>query len=160
MQLVISTKEGKAYSTTVEGNEFNGKKIGDEIALDKAGLQGYMAKITGGSDKQGFPMRHDMPGVQRKKIFTGAGTGFKPAIKGQKKRVSIRGNTVCEETAQLNLIVTKQGSLPIEGILGKKEKAPEETVSIKEQMVKESLEHVGDVELAGDAHKVKGKIRR
>lgn len=160
MQLVISTKNGKAYSTTVEGQEFNGKKIGDEVSLDKAGLQGYSAKITGGSDKQGFPMRHDLPGNQRKKIFTGGGTGFRPIIKGQKKRVSVRGNTVSEETAQLNLALTKQGSVPIEEVLGKKEKKAEEKVSVREQMVKESLEHVGDVELAGDAHKAKGKVRK
>ncbi|MFA4907356.1 MAG: 30S ribosomal protein S6e [archaeon] len=158
MQLVISTKEGKAYSKKVEDAGLNGKKIGEEISLEKFGLQGYSAKITGGSDKQGFPMRHDLPGTQRKKIMAAEGIGFRASVKGQKKRVSVRGNTVSDEIAQLNLAVTKQGTVPLEQFAEKTAKT--EDASAKDRLVKESLENVGNVELAGDAHKTKGKVRK
>lgn len=164
MNIVLSDpKTGKAFGKKVGTTALLlNKKIGEEVKLDVLGLEGYEGKITGGSDKQGFPMRTDIPGMARKKIFIKGGTGFNPKRKGERKRVSVRGNTISEEIEQVNLIITKQGTKKLEELFAgeKKEEKKEEKVSAKEKLVKESLESVGNVEKAGDAKTAKGKIRK
>ena len=65
-KLVVSDpKTGKAYNVDVTGaksNKIIGRPIGSEIEGDVAGLPGYKLVITGGSDKDGMPMRGDLPG--------------------------------------------------------------------------------------------------
>jgi small subunit ribosomal protein S6e len=126
MKFVISTKSGKAYSATSEKPLFLGKKIGESVNLDAIGLTGFEAKITGGSDKEGFPMEKSVQGSARKRILTAGGVGFKPKSKGERKRYSVRGILVSEEISQLNLVVTKTGSVDIDALLGKKDGAKEE----------------------------------
>lgn len=157
MNIVISNpKTGKAYGKKVETTALLlNKKIGEELKLDSLGLEGYEAKITGGSDKQGFPMRKDIPGVNRKKIFIREGTGFKAERKGERRRVSVRGNIISEETEQVNLIITKQGTKKLEEIFATEKKEEKPEVSAKEKLVKESLENVGNVEKAGDSKTAK-----
>ena len=71
MNIVVSDpKTRKAYSKKIDNPViFIGKKIGEEVELGLAGLEGYTALITGGSDKQGFPMRRDLTGGNRKEIY-------------------------------------------------------------------------------------------
>ncbi|MFH1544495.1 MAG: eS6 family ribosomal protein [archaeon] len=162
MKLVISNpKTGKAYSKKVEeAGLFLNKKIGEEVKLDGIGMEGYTAKVKGGSDKQGFPMHSSISGIGRKKIFSGKGIGFKIKRKGGRKRKSVRGNTVSNETEQLNLVVITEGEKKLDELFPKEEKKEEpEKESIKEQMVKESLEMVGKKDLGEEAKKVKGKVK-
>lgn len=162
MKLVISNpKTGKAYSKKVEETAlFLNKKIGEEVKLDGIGLEGYSAKVMGGSDKQGFPMHPSSSGIGRKKVFSGKGIGFKVKRKGERKRKSVRSNTVSNETEQLNLVVITEGKKKLDELFPKEEKKEEpKKESIKEQMVKESLEMVGKKELGEDAKKVKGKVK-
>ncbi len=162
MNISISDpKTGKAYGKKIETTALLlNKKIGNQIKLDSLGLEGYEARIQGGSDKQGFPMREDIPGTARKKIFTKGGTGFNPKRKGERKRVSVRGNTISEEIEQVNLLVTKQGNKKLEEIFSTEPKEEKREESAKEKMVKQSLETVGDVDVAGDSKGIKGKIRK
>ncbi len=156
MKVVISDqKTGKAYMANSDKELFVGKKIGEQIKLDEVGLAGFEAKITGGSDKQGFPMSSSMPGSARKKIFTSDAPGFNASRKGERKRISMRGGTVSNDTAQLNVIVTKAGSANLAEVLGKKEVTPEETMSAKERMIKKSLETAGSAELGSGVKKPK-----
>ncbi len=143
MNIVISDpKTGKAYPKKIESPSlFLNKKIGEEVKLDGIGLEGYVAKIKGGSDKQGFPMHPSVQGSMRKKIFISTGLGFKTKVKGQRKRVSVRGNTVSNEIEQLNLVVVKEGKKKLDELKQKTEKK-EEKKSIKEEMIKKSLESV------------------
>jgi len=145
MNIVISDpKTGKAYSKKIESaSNFSGRKIGQEIQLDSAGLNGYSAKITGGSDKDGFPMRKDITGTSRRKIFL-----VVDRKKGEKKRITKRGNTVADDIKELNVSVTKYGAVSLEEMLGKKDASKDEKVSIKEEMVKKSLEIAGTQEAA------------
>lgn len=156
MKFVVSTKSGKAYSTTSDQETFIGKKISDVVKLDNLGLTGFEAKITGGSDKDGFPMYPSLPGSGRRKIFTADSLGFKATHKGEKKRVSVRGNTIGEDTSQINLVVTKEGSVDINALLRKKEVNPEETMSAKELALKKAKEMAGSAEI-GDAVKKKAR---
>lgn len=133
MNLVISDpKTGKGHTKKVEEiGLFLNKKIGETIKLDSINLAGYEAKITGGSDKQGFPMKADLSGTMRKKVFI---TSDKK--KGIRKRTSVRGNTVSTETSQLNLVVTKHGEKKLDTIVEKVEKAKEKTE--KEKVMEDS----------------------
>ena len=88
------------------------------------GLDGYELQITGGSDKEGFPMRNDIKGISRKKIVVTKGIGFH-ARKGLRRRKLIRGNTISTETAQINFKVVKAGHKHLAEIFPKKEEAKE-----------------------------------
>ena len=63
--IVNDVKTGKSYNVTVSGhhaNSLDGKNIGEIVDGIFVGLPGYKVKITGGSDKNGTPMRKDLPG--------------------------------------------------------------------------------------------------
>jgi small subunit ribosomal protein S6e len=152
MKFVISdTKSGKAYSATTNDDLFIGKKINDTVKLDEIGLTGFEAEITGGSDKDGFPMNKSVHGTARRYIFTTKGIGFKKARKGERKRLSARGNTISSLISQVNLKVTKVGSVNIDKVFGKEEQPKdEETMSAKELALKRSKELAGSTDI-GDA---------
>lgn len=97
-----------------------GKKIGDEFNGDFIGLAGYSLKITGGSDKDGFPMRSDIQGTVKKKALLLAPPGFHPRMKGERRRKTVRGNTINEEIIQINIVVTKKGEKTLEELIPKK----------------------------------------
>ena len=161
MKLVISDrKTGKAYNKKTEEPAFLNKKVGEEVDLGTVGLPGFKAKITGGSDKQGFPMKLTLEGQKRKKILVRKGIGIRNKKKGMKKRKSMRGNTVGSDIVQLNMSITEQGSKPISEFIKPAETKIEETKeSSKERMIKASLKNVGNVELAEEAKKIKGKVK-
>ncbi len=125
MKLVISDpKTGKAYQKELSEEEaqmFYGKKIGDKIDLSPIGLKGYVVEIRGGTDKDGFPMRPDVHGVGRKRVLISSGPGVRKLKKGERRRKTVRGNTVAEDIAQLNVKVVEYGERPLEEILGGKE---------------------------------------
>jgi len=147
MKFVVSTKSGKAYSASSEAPLFVGKRIGATVALDELGLTGFEAKITGGSDMEGFPMNKSVQGSVRKKIFAFEGVGVKSRGEGSRSRVSVRGNTISNAIAQVNLAVTKDGTVKIANVLGKGEQAEEDAMSAKERAIKQSLEMAGSKEI-------------
>jgi small subunit ribosomal protein S6e len=118
-------KDGKSYQATVAGHHANsivGKRIGDQIDGIFVGLPGYKLLITGGSDKDGFPMRKDLPGPRRAKVLVSKGHGFWPARKGMRRRKTMRGNSVSPDITQINLKVTTHGVKPIGDVLKPAEK--------------------------------------
>lgn len=98
-----------------------GKKIGDSFDAEFLGLQGYELQITGGSDKEGFPMKKDVEGAVRKKIIITRGFAFASEREGVRKRKLLRGNTISPDTAQINCKVSKHGDKPLEEHLGSKQ---------------------------------------
>ena len=161
MKLVISDrKTGKAYNKKTEEPVFLNKKVGEEVDLGSVGLAGFKAKIAGGSDKQGFPMKISLEGPGRRKILVRKGIGIKAKRKGKLVRKSMRGNTVSKDIVQLNLVITKEGSKPLNEFMKPGERKKEDKKeSSKERMIKESLENVGNIELAEEAKNIKGKVR-
>jgi small subunit ribosomal protein S6e len=122
--VIADVKNGKSYQTMVSGQHANrlmGMKIGDEFDGLFVSLPGYKMKITGGSDKDGFPMRNDLPGQQRKKVVLSGGVGFHPINEGQRRRKYVRGNTISADIVQINLTVTSYGPRPIEEQLKQEE---------------------------------------
>ncbi len=78
-----------------------GRKIGEVVDATTVGLTGKMM-ITGGSDKAGFPMRADTLGGGKNYVLLTRGVGYKKGEEGVKKRKLVRGNTITEETYQVN----------------------------------------------------------
>ncbi len=104
-----------------ESKKLMGLKIGEEFDASLVGLTGYKVKITGGSDKNGFPMKKDIDGQRRMKSLLSSGIGFKPKRDGERRRKTVRGNTISDETVQINTIVTEKGEKAINELLESKE---------------------------------------
>jgi len=120
MRLVIGTKSGKTYQLTLteeQARALVGLKIGDRFKGEIVGLPGYEFEIRGGTDKDGFPMRGDLPGTRRERLLLASGPGYRPREKGVRRRKMIRGNTVELDIAQLNVKVVKEGKKKIEEFL-------------------------------------------
>lgn len=112
-KLVVSDpKTGKAKTMDVGGLQASsliGLKIGDVVDGDAFGYSGLKLKITGGSDKSGFPLRRDIPGGGKYRVLLSGPPGFLPREKGARKRVTIRGNTITEDTVQINMVILREG---------------------------------------------------
>lgn len=121
-RVTVSDKNtGLAYQIEISGsqaNKFMAKKIGDTVGGDAVGLPGYSMKITGGTDKDGFPMRYGLSGTSRRKILIAGGVGFKSKVKGMRRRKTIRGEEISSDIGQINTIIEEYGSTPIEELLG------------------------------------------
>jgi small subunit ribosomal protein S6e len=104
-KLVLSDpKTGKSEAQEVKdanAQALMGRKIGEVLDASSIGLTGKIM-ITGGSDKAGFPMRRDTLGGGKNYILLTGGVGFKSKEGGAKKRKLVRGNTITEETYQVN----------------------------------------------------------
>ena len=99
-----------------------GKKTGEELDGTPLKLSGFTLKITGGSDKDGFPMRPNIHGGIRIGAILSGGVGFHATRKGDRKRKTLRGNIITDSIVQINMKVTDKPK-------GKKlkEEAPAET---------------------------------
>lgn len=108
--MIVSDKEtGKSSVYELKDPQARalvGLKIGDEIDASVLGIQGKI-KITGGSDRAGFPMRSDVMGGVKKYVLLSKGVGFKPKNKGERKRKLVRGNTITEDIYQINAVIVK-----------------------------------------------------
>jgi small subunit ribosomal protein S6e len=118
--VIADPKTSKSYSKEVSGRHANaliGKKIGEEVDGIFVDLPGYKLVITGGSDRDGVPMRKDIPGSRRRPMLVTKGIGFHPEDKGVRKRRNVRGNTISPDIIQLNMRVISRGPKPIEDSL-------------------------------------------
>jgi small subunit ribosomal protein S6e len=126
--VISDPKSGKTYQAVVSGQHANslvGKKIGDEFDGIFVSLPGYKLVVTGGSDKDGFPMRKELQGTRRRKLLISKSQGFRPKDKGVRRRKSVRGNTISTDTIQINMKITTYGSKPIEDALKQTEENKE-----------------------------------
>ncbi len=121
MQAVIGTTTGESHQLELNDQQVNavtGKQIGDEVEGSLFGLDGYTLAITGGSDQEGFPMRETLDGTGRRTILLTNETGGKDLRDGERKRTTVRGNTVSDAIEQLNLKVVDEGNDSVEDLLG------------------------------------------
>lgn len=84
-----------------------GTRIGQVVDGAVADMQGYKIKLTGGTDKDGIPMRPDVHGSAKARVVLSGGTGYHPPDKGEKKRKVVRGNMVSAETTFLNFMIVE-----------------------------------------------------
>ncbi|MDX1611398.1 MAG: 30S ribosomal protein S6e [Candidatus Thermoplasmatota archaeon] len=112
---------GRTFPVEVSGQHANvlvRKRIGEEVDGMFLGLPGYKVQITGGTDKDGFPMRPELPLAGRKKILVSKSIGFRPKDRGVRKKLAFRGNEVSPEITQINCRITDRGPKPVEQLLG------------------------------------------
>ncbi len=126
-RVVISDpKTGRAWQKVVSGanaNRLIGKQIGDVINGTIVELPpDYELQITGGTDKDGFPMRPDIPGSVRKRILLSGGVGYRPKERGVRRRKMVRGRVVSKDIVQINMKVVKHGKVPLEEIFAQEKK--------------------------------------
>ena len=100
---------------------FFDKRVGQEVEADSLGpeFKGYILKITGGCDKQGFPMMTGVATNNRVKLLLDGRTGcYKPLRNGERRRKTVRGAVVANDIAVLNAVIVKKGEGEIEGVTG------------------------------------------
>lgn len=136
---ISDPKTRKAWQLERDSPVLIGMQVGERFEGSIIGLNGYTLEITGGSDKEGFPLRRDLPGTGRRKILLAKGVGYNPKEKGIKRRKTVRGNTISEEIAQINTkVVEKEEDVEeIPKALGLKEGKTEEKEGEKEKSEEE-----------------------
>lgn len=121
-QVVLADPEsGATHQFDVEGqdaNRFMGKSVGKTVDGGQLGLAGYTIEITGGSDTSGRPMREDVSGPETNAVLLTGGTGFNPTRDGERKRVTVRGAEIGDDTRQINAKVVEYGDEDLESLLG------------------------------------------
>merc|ERR1712211_177930 len=95
------------------------KRMGQEVEADTLGdeFKGYVVRITGGNDKQGFPMKQGVLINGRVRLLLSKGHScYRPRRDGERKRKSVRGCIVDGNLAVLNLAIVKKGDNEIPGL--------------------------------------------
>ena len=113
--------EGTTHSFDVDGqdaNRFIGRSIGETVEGGAVGLSGYELEVTGGSDTAGRPMREDVSGTGTAAVLLEGGVGFDPTVDGERKRVTVRGAEISDETRQINAKIVTRGDESVEDLLG------------------------------------------
>ena len=80
---------------------------------------GYTFNLKGGQDKQGFPMVQGVLASSRVSLLLKRGAIGFCAFRGrpgERRKKSVRGCIVGPDIACLNVVVTKVGATPIEGV--------------------------------------------
>jgi small subunit ribosomal protein S6e len=106
---------------------FYDKRMGQEVDGDFLGedFKGYKFKISGGNDKQGFPMKQGVLTQNRVRLLLSEGhTCYRTRKPGERKRKSVRGCIVSADLSVLNLVVTTPGPKEIPKLTGKAAELP------------------------------------
>jgi len=98
---------------------FYDKRISAEVPGDSIGdeFKGYVFRITGGNDKQGFPMKQGVLSHQRVRLLLSDGHScYRARRTGERRRKSVRGCIVGPDLSVLSLAIVKQGEKDILGL--------------------------------------------
>uniref|UniRef100_A0A7S2UBH8 40S ribosomal protein S6 n=1 Tax=Attheya septentrionalis TaxID=420275 RepID=A0A7S2UBH8_9STRA len=113
LQKVIEIDDEKRLQNLYErrmAQEIDGGVLGEDFT-------GYVMRVSGGNDKQGFPMRQGVLTNTRVRLLCKKGhAGYRQRRAGERKRKSVRGCIVGHDIAVLNLVVTKVGEKTIPGL--------------------------------------------
>jgi len=103
----------KAFFDKRMATEMTAESLGDE-------WKGYIVRISGGNDKQGFPMKQGILTNGRVRLLLSKGHScYRPRRKGERKRKSVRGCIVDSNLSVLNLVIIKKGEAEIPGLTDK-----------------------------------------
>ena len=98
---------------------FMERRMGQEVPGDSVGdeWKGYIFRITGGNDKQGFPMKQGVMHPTRVRLLLSDGHScYRPRRTGERKRKSVRGCIVGMDLSVLALAIVKQGDNDVPGL--------------------------------------------
>jgi small subunit ribosomal protein S6e len=115
-KIIISDPEtGKSRFVEVEGTQavpLVGRNLGEIVDGSVVKMSGQKLEITGGSDKDGFPMRHNVHGGVRVRAILSDGVGFHPSQKGERQRKNLRGDVITEDIVQINMKIVEKPAKP------------------------------------------------
>ncbi|KAI4567538.1 hypothetical protein MJT46_008751 [Ovis ammon polii x Ovis aries] len=97
---------------------FYEKRMATEVAADALGEEwkGYVVRISGGNDKQGFPMKQGVLHGRVHLLLSKGRSCYRPRRTGERKRKSVRGCIVDVNRSVLNLVIVKKGEKDIPGL--------------------------------------------
>jgi ribosomal protein S6E (S10) len=99
---------------------FYDRRMAQEVEGEALGMPefaGYVFRIAGGNDKQGFPMMQGVLVNHRVRLLMKKGyCYYRPRRAGERKRKSVRGCIVGPDLAVLNLVVVKKGESDVPGL--------------------------------------------
>ncbi|XP_077988817.1 small ribosomal subunit protein eS6-like [Glandiceps talaboti] len=98
---------------------FYDKRMSQEVSAEPLGdeWKGYLVRISGGNDKQGFPMKQGILTNGRVRLLLSKGHScYRPRRKGERRRKSVRGCIVDANLSVLNLVIIKKGEGEIPGL--------------------------------------------
>lgn len=113
--IVSDPEKGESQSVETEGSRavpLIGRKIGETIDGSVIGMSGHKLQITGGSDRDGFPMRPNVHGGVRVNVIISEGVGFQSSSKGERKRKTLRGNIITDAIVQINMKIVEKPKKP------------------------------------------------
>ena len=93
--------------------------MGQEVEADSLGdeFKGYVFKINGGFDKDGFAMKQGVFSAHRVRLLLSPGSkGYRAKRKGERKRRSVRGCIVGPDIRILSCSMVKKGEKDIPGL--------------------------------------------
>ena len=115
-KIILSDPEtGTSKTTELEetrGVPLVGRRIGETMDGAIVGLPGHSVQVTGGSDKDGFPMRPSVHGGVRRRVMLRRGAGFNPTHTGERRRKTVRGNVITDEIVQINMKIVGKPKPP------------------------------------------------
>jgi len=88
------------------------KRLAQEVDASSLGdeWKGYVVRISGGNDKQGFPMKQGILTTGRVRLLMSAGHScYRPRRTGERRRKSVRGCIVDANLSVLHLVIVKKG---------------------------------------------------
>jgi len=95
---------------------FYDKRMATEMSAESLGdeWKGYIVRISGGNDKQGFPMKQGILTNGRVRLLLSKGHScYRERRKGERRRKSVRGCIVDANLSVLNLVILKKGEAEI-----------------------------------------------
>lgn len=98
---------------------FYEKRMASEVPADSLGdeWKGYVLRIAGGNDKQGFPMKQGILTNVRVRLLLSKGHScFRPRRDGERRRKSVRGCIVDSNLSVLAMVIVKKGEKDIPGL--------------------------------------------
>jgi len=98
---------------------FYEKRMGQEVPAVSLGdeWKGYVFRITGGNDKQGFPMKQGVLTEGRVRLLLKKGHScYRQRRTGERKRKSVRGCIVNQNLSVLAMAIVKKGDAEIPGL--------------------------------------------
>jgi small subunit ribosomal protein S6e len=94
------------------------KRLSQEITGDFLGdeYKGYVFRISGGHDRQGFTMKQGVLADHRVRLLLKGGPCYRPRRSGERRRKSVRGCIISHDISALALVIVKKGENELAGL--------------------------------------------
>jgi len=112
-QKLIDIEDEKKLRTFID------KRISQEVDAGCLGNEwkGYVVRISGGNDKQGFPMKQGILTNNRVRLLMARGMScYRERRSGERRRKSVKGCIVDSNLSVLSLVIVKKGEQEIDGL--------------------------------------------